>query len=90
MHSDEKKSRKDSPEISEPARAAAVSVRLELMRYPNIRKLKSERLDTLAMEILIALEALGALTIDLGTKKRTEEPAPERKLREVESGPKRG
>jgi hypothetical protein len=83
VHSDEKNTRKDSPEISDLTKEATVAVRLELMRFPNIRKLKTERLDTLARDILASLNAKGFLTIapgDPGTSDEPE-PAPERKLR---------
>lgn len=92
VHTDEIKNRKGSPETGDPTKKAIETVRLELMRYPNIRKLKSERLDTLAMDILIALNAKGALSLNLGKSSRRHddtEPAPERKLR-PKIGPARG
>lgn len=93
VHSDEKKPRKESPDISDPTKEATVAVRLELMRFPNIRKLKTERLDTLARDILGSLHAKGFLKITPGdiTLSDEPEPAPERKLRAAKpTGPARG
>jgi hypothetical protein len=92
VHSDEKTPRKDALENGEAVKEAVTSVRLELMRYPNIKKLKSERLDTLAMDILTRLSNQGALAIRIGTasSQGETETAPERKMRGAAGGPSRG
>lgn len=92
MHSDEKTPRKDTLENGEAVKEAVTSVRLELMRYPNIKKLKSERLDTLAMDILTRLSNQGALAIQLRSAGDPGEleSAPERKIRGAAGGPNRG
>jgi predicted RNA-binding protein (virulence factor B family) len=83
VHTDEKSPRKDSPGNGDAVKDAVTSVRLELMRYPNIKKLKSERLDTLAMDILTRLSSMGALAIHLNKTGNQADsgPAPERKTR---------
>lgn len=90
MHRDENKTRKDPSETDDQAKEAMVAVTLELMRFPNIRKLKTSRLNALSGGILAALSAKGFLTISNIPVPDEPEPAPERKLREGEGDPKRG
>jgi len=67
-------------------------IRLELMRLPNIKKLKPERLTALSTNILAGLNDKGYLAIDLGSLATTDdgEEAPEQKLPSPQARPADG
>lgn len=84
--------RKESAENTDPAKDALFVIRLELMRLPNIKKLKPERLTALSTNILARLQAKGYLAIDLGDLKTDDdgEEAPEQKLNTPQARPTDG
>lgn len=92
MHSEPNKHRKGSPDTTESGKDALFVIRLELMRLPNIKKLKPERLTALSTNILTGLHAKGYLAIDLGNITAPDEvdATPERKLQGPASGSSRG
>lgn len=91
MHTEPSK-RKEPADATESAKDALFVIRLELMRLPNIKKLKPERLTALSNNILSGLKAKGYLSIDLGgiSTPGEGEEAPERKLPTPAAGSKRG